>query len=64
MLFELDRTDSEGRTQYAFLRGVSAIELDRRMWNGVVYNLDPAEESDWVPVPLQAAREQDKSCRR
>lgn len=64
MLFELDRTDSAGRTQYAFLRAVSAIQVDRRMWNGVVYGLGPAKESDWHPVELEVARSQDKSCKR
>ncbi|HEU4799803.1 MAG TPA: hypothetical protein VFS94_04170 [Gemmatimonadales bacterium] len=64
MLFQLERTDAAGRTQYAFVKAVSAIEVDRRMWEGVVVNLDPAEEGDWYPAPLDVVRRQDASCRR
>ena len=64
MLFELERKDAGGRTQFVFLRGVGAIELDRRMRGGPVSGLAPAAESDWQPVELAAARRQDAACRR
>jgi hypothetical protein len=64
MLFELERKDAAGRTQFVFLRGVSAIALDRRMQGGPVSGLAPAAEADWLPVELAAARRQDAECRR
>ena len=64
LLFELERKDARGRTQFVFLRGDSAVELDRRMRAGPVAGLAPADDADWQPVPLAAARRQDSGCRR
>lgn len=49
LAFELDRTDASGRTQYAFLRAVTAIEV---------------RVVDWVVFALERARRQDAECRR
>jgi hypothetical protein len=64
LLFELERKDAGGRTQFVFVRGVSAIELDRRMRGGPVAGLPPASGAGWEPVALAVARRQDAGCRR
>ena len=64
MLFQLERTNDAGRTQYAFVKAISAIEVDRRMWDGVVIDLEPAVEADWYPASLEVVRRQDAGCRR
>ena len=63
ILFELDLATPDGQKRYAMLRGVTAIEVDARMWDGVVRNLS-AEGADWTAVPLEAIRKQDAGCRR
>ncbi|HEU4827935.1 MAG TPA: hypothetical protein VFT04_01955 [Gemmatimonadales bacterium] len=63
ILFELDIDTPDGQKRYAMLRGVTAIEVDARMWDGPVLNL-PAEEAEWTPVPLEGIRRQDAGCRR
>ena len=63
ILFELDIATPDGQKRYAMLRGVTAIEVDARMWDDVVRNLS-AEGADWTAVPLEAIRNQDAGCRR
>lgn len=44
----LDRTDAQGRAQYAFFTLVQAMEVDRRTNQGVmVAGLPPARSEDW-----------------
>lgn len=44
----VDHSDSEGRQQYAFLAGVTALEVDRRTNQGIqTLGLSPATADDW-----------------
>jgi hypothetical protein len=45
------------------LRGVTAIEVDARMWDGPVFNLS-AEGAEWAAVSLAGVQRQDAGCRR
>lgn len=63
ILFELDIDTPDGQKRYAMLRGVTAIEVDARMWDGPVMNLS-AEGAEWVAVSLDGVRRQDAGCRR
>ena len=63
ILFELDISTPDGQKRYAMLRGVTAIEVDARMWDGPVMNLPPAE-AEWTPVSLEEVRRQAAGCRR
>jgi hypothetical protein len=63
ILFELDLQTPDGHKRYAMLRGVTAIEVDARMWNGPVVNLS-AEGAEWAAVPLDRVKRQDAGCRR
>lgn len=63
ILFELDIETPDGQKRYAMLKGVTAIEVDGRMWNGVVRNLT-AEGAEWVTVSLDRVRQQDAGCQR
>lgn len=63
LLFELDITTPDGQKRYAMLRGVTAIEVDARMWDGPVMNLS-AEGARWTEVSLDRVRRQDAGCRR
>jgi hypothetical protein len=62
MLFELDLETPDRQKRYALLRGVAAIEVDARMWDGPVRNLSP-DGAEWTPVPLDEVRRQDGGCR-
>jgi hypothetical protein len=64
LLFELERQDSAGRTQFVFLSGVRAVELDRRTRFGPVAGLPPAQAGDWLLLSLADLRQQDVRCRR
>lgn len=63
ILFELDLSTPDGHKRYAMLRGVTAIEVDARMWDGPVVNLS-AEGAKWTVVSLEGVRRQDGGCRR
>ena len=63
ILFELDIDTPDGQKRYAMLRGVTAIEVDARMWDGPVRNMT-AEGAEWTAVSLERVREQDAGCRR
>jgi hypothetical protein len=63
LAFELERTDAGGRTRYAFLGGVTAIEVDVRGGGAMVAG-GATDAGDWVAFPLDAARAQDTGCRR
>jgi hypothetical protein len=63
ILFELDIRTPDGQKRYAMLRGVTAIEVDARMWDGPVVNLS-AEGAEWTEVSLETVRRQDGGCRR
>lgn len=44
----LEHTDAQGRQQYAFLAGVTELEVDRRTNEGVLtVGLPPATADDW-----------------
>ena len=64
LLFELPNRDAQGFPQYVFLQSVTAIEVDTRMARGPIAALPEAAASDWMPVPLRAAKSADAGCRR
>ncbi|HEX6091529.1 MAG TPA: hypothetical protein VFZ13_15340 [Gemmatimonadales bacterium] len=63
LLFELDISRPDGQKRYAMLRGVTALEVDARMWDGPVVNLS-ADGARWTEVSLDRVRGQDAGCRR
>jgi hypothetical protein len=63
ILFELDMETRDGQKRYAMLAGVTAIEVDARMWSGPVVNLS-AEGAEWTAVSLDRVKRQDAGCRR
>jgi hypothetical protein len=63
ILFELDISTPDGQKRYAMLRGVTAIQVDARMWDGPVVNLD-AHGAEWTAVSLEGVRSRDAGCRR
>lgn len=63
ILFDLDIETPDGQKRYAMLRGVTAIEVDARMWDGPVFNLS-AEGAEWTAVSLEGVRRQDGGCGR
>jgi hypothetical protein len=44
----LNHTDAQGRQQYAFLKAVTELQVDRRTNEGILtVGLPPATEADW-----------------
>lgn len=63
ILFELDIETPDGQKRYAMLRGVTAIEVDGRMWGGPVRNMTAAG-AEWTAVALERVLRQDAGCGR
>ncbi len=62
---KLERRDAEGRPLYAFLRAVTALEVDQRTNQGAfTIGLSPAEPGDWRALTGAELAELRRGCRR
>jgi hypothetical protein len=61
----LDHTDTSGRQQYAFLRAVTELKVDRRTNEGVLtLGLPAATEADWESWSKADLVAADARCKR
>jgi hypothetical protein len=62
---KLEQRDAAGRPLYAFLRAVTALEVDQRTNQGAfTIGLPPAEASDWRALTAAELNELRRGCRR
>jgi hypothetical protein len=62
---KLERRDGAGRSLYAFLRAVTALEVDERTNQGIwTIGLPPAEPSDWRALTRAELAQLQRGCRR
>ena len=65
LAIKLEKRDAAGRPLYAFLRAVTALEVDQRTNQGVfTIGLPPAEASDWRALTDAELAELRRGCRR
>jgi hypothetical protein len=65
LAIRLEQRDAAGRPLYAFLRAVTALEVDQRTNEGVfTIGLPPAEPTDWRALTAAELNQLRRGCRR
>jgi hypothetical protein len=65
LAIRLEQRDKAGRPLYAFVRAITALEVDQRTNQGVfTIGLPPAEDSDWRRLKPAELEELRRGCRR